>query len=129
MLSEVCEDIEIEPKLTSLMGEELDSWFANQTNEARFDIRARGVWERGQQAFSYLRVFNPNPRRYFHKSLQQLHVMTEQEKKRAYNEKILQIEHGMFTAVCRKVAEFERNVVVFKFISWIFMNFFLVLVN
>ena len=31
------------------------------------------------------------------KSPQQCHVMTEQEKKRAYNEWILQIEHGTFT--------------------------------
>ena len=31
------------------------------------------------------------------KSLQQCHVMNEQEKKRAYNERILQIDHGTFT--------------------------------
>ena len=52
MLSEVFKDIEIEPKLTLLTGEELDNRTVNTTNEARLDIRARGVWERGQQAFS-----------------------------------------------------------------------------
>ena len=31
------------------------------------------------------------------KSLQKCHVMNEQEKKRAYNERILQIDHGTFT--------------------------------
>ena len=30
-------------------------------------------------------------------SLQQCHVMNEQEKKRAYNERILQIDHDTFT--------------------------------
>ena len=50
MLSEVCKDIEIEPKLTPLTGEELGSRTTNTRNEARLDIRARGVWERGQQA-------------------------------------------------------------------------------
>ena len=30
------------------------------------------------------------------KSLQQCHVMNDHEKKRAYNERILQIEHGTF---------------------------------
>ena len=51
MLSEVCKDIEIEPKLTPLTGEELGSRTTNTRNKARLDIRARGVWERGQQAF------------------------------------------------------------------------------
>ena len=48
MLSEVCKDIEIEPKLTPLTGERLDSRTGNTKNEGRLDIRARGVWERGQ---------------------------------------------------------------------------------
>ena len=96
VLSEVCKDIEIEPKLTPLTGEELDSRTANTTNKARLDIRARGVWERGQQAFLYLRVFDPNICRYLNK-LQQCHVMNEQEQKRAYNERVLQIEHITFT--------------------------------
>ena len=42
MLSEVCKDIEIEPKLTPFKGEELDSRTANTMNEARLDIKARG---------------------------------------------------------------------------------------
>ena len=70
MLSEVCKDVEIEPKLTPLTGEVLGSRTANTTNDARLDIRARGIWERGQQAFLDLRVFDPNACRYFNKSLQ-----------------------------------------------------------
>ena len=61
MLSEVCKDIEIEPKLTPLTGEELGSRTTNTRNEARLDIRARGVWERGQQAFLDLRIFGHSP--------------------------------------------------------------------
>ena len=83
MLSEVCKDIEIEPKLTPLTGEDLNSRTANTTNEAKLDIRARGVWERGQHAFLYLRVFDPKACCYLKKSLQQCHVMNEQEKKSA----------------------------------------------
>ena len=96
MLSEVCKGIEIEPKLTPLTGKELYSRTANTTNEARFDIRARGVWQKGQQAFLDFRVFDPNACYYFNKLLQQCHVMTEQERKRAYKERVLQIEHGTF---------------------------------
>ena len=33
------------------------------------------------------------------KSLQRCHVMNEQEKKRAYNERILRIDHGIFTSL------------------------------
>ena len=33
------------------------------------------------------------------KSLQLCHVMNEQEKKRAYNERILQMDHGTFTSL------------------------------
>ena len=99
MLSEVCKDVEIEPKLTLLTGEELGSRTANTTNEARIGVRARGVWERGQQAFLDLKVFDSNAYRYLNKSLQQCHVMNEQEKKRAYSERVLQIEHGTFTSL------------------------------
>ena len=68
MLSKVCKDIEIEPKLTLLTGEELGSRTANTANEARLDIRARRVWERGQQVFLDLRVFDPNACHYLNES-------------------------------------------------------------
>ena len=66
-------------------------------NKARLDIRARGVWERGPKAFLDIRVFDPNACCYFKKSLQQYDVINEQEKKRAYNDRVLQIGHGAFT--------------------------------
>ena len=44
MLSEVCKDVEVEPKLTPLTGKVLGSRTANTTNDARLDIRARGIW-------------------------------------------------------------------------------------
>ena len=97
MLSEVCKDIEVKPKLAPLTGEDLDSRTAKTTNEARLDIRGRKVWERGQQTLLDLRVFDPNACRYLNKLLQQCHVMNEKEKKRAHNERVLQIEHGTFT--------------------------------
>ena len=97
IVSEVCKDIEIEPKLLSLSGEELHGRTTNRSNEARLDIKARGFWERGQQAFFDIRIFEPNACRYLSKSLQQCHEMSEHEKKRLYNERVLQINHGTFT--------------------------------
>ena len=43
-------------------------------------------------------VFDPNPSRYLSKSLQQCHAMNEHEKKRSYNERVLQVVHGTFTS-------------------------------
>ena len=97
MLTKVCKGTEIEPKLTPLTGKELGSRTANTTNEARLDIRARGVWQRGQQLFLDLRIFDPNTCPYRDKSLQQCHVTKEQEKKRTDTERVLQLEHDMFT--------------------------------
>ena len=96
-LSEVCYDTKIEPIFVPLSGEDLSNRTANRSNEVRLDVRARGFWERGQQAFFDLRVFDPNTCRYLNKSLQHCHVINENEKKRTYNERVLQIDHGTFT--------------------------------
>ena len=97
IISEVCKDIEIERKLTLLTGKELGHRTANTTNEARLDTGAHLVWERGQQSFLDLRASDSNTYHYLNKSLQQCHVMNQQEKKRAYTERVLKIEHGKFT--------------------------------
>ena len=70
---------------------------ADRSNEARLDVQVRGFWERGQQAFFDLRVFDPSACRHLNKSLQQCHVINENEKKMTYIERVLQIDHGAFT--------------------------------
>ena len=64
----LCKDTEIEPELTSLSGEELQDKTSTNSNKARVDIRNRGFWERGQQAFCDLWVFDPNACCYCNKS-------------------------------------------------------------
>ena len=96
-MSEVHKDSEIEPKLTPLSEEELRGKTSKNSKEASVDIRTRGFWEQEEQAFFDLRVFDPNVCRYHNESLEQCHVMNEQEKKRAYNERILQIDLETFT--------------------------------
>ena len=85
MMSEVCKVTKIEVESTSLSGEELQGRKSNNSNEGREDIRTRDFWERGQQAFFDIRVFDPHACRYRNNFLQQCHVMNEQEKKGAYN--------------------------------------------
>ena len=60
IISEVCKDTEIEPKLLPPFGEELHGRTTNRSNKARLDIRAQGFWEKGQQAFFDVRVFDTN---------------------------------------------------------------------
>ena len=94
MMSEVCKDTEIEPKLIPLSGEELQDETSNNSNKESVDIRSPVFWERVQQTFFGSWIFNPNVCRCGNKSLQQCYVMNEQEKKQAYNERILKADHG-----------------------------------
>ena len=69
-----------------LSAEELHGRTTNRLNEAKLDIRAKGFWNRDQQAFFDIRVFDPNACRCLNKSQQQCHAMKEHGKKRWYNE-------------------------------------------
>ena len=42
-------------------------------------------------------MFDPNACRSLNKSLQHCHTINENEKKRAYNERVLQVDHDTFT--------------------------------
>ena len=64
IVSEVCKDTEIEPKLLPLPGYELHGRTTNVSSEERLDIRAQGFWNRDQQTFFDIRVFDPNACRY-----------------------------------------------------------------
>ena len=68
-------------------------------NEVRLDISARGFWQAGQMAFLDVRVFNPNAKRYANIELSKAYEINEKEKKKTYNELILQAEHGSFTTL------------------------------
>ena len=96
-MSELCKETEIEPKLKPLSGEELQGRTSNNSNVTRVNLRTRDFWERGQQAFFDLSVFDPNTCRYRNKSLQQVHVMNEEEKERIYKRRILQIVYDTLT--------------------------------
>ena len=97
LLSEVCPDVCVEPHLEELSGETMTNRTANTANEARLDISARNVWSRNQRAFFDVRVFNPNARRFQNQTLSQTYLANEREKKRCYNERVLQVENGTFT--------------------------------
>ena len=96
LLSNVCNDVEIEPKLLPVTSENFSNRTANTRTEARLDINQEGSGL-GQQAFFDIRVFDPNAKRYLNSALPQCYAQNEKEKKRQHNERVLQIEHGSFT--------------------------------
>ena len=97
LLTEVCHNVAIEPKLQPLDGETLQYRSANTDTEARLDVRARGFWNQGQDAYFDIRAFNPNAPSYCSQDLHHLYRKHEQEKKREYNGRVLEIENGVFT--------------------------------
>ena len=97
MLNEACPNVSIEPSLPTLDTEQFRYRSANREDEARLDIRATGFWCRGQEAFFDVRVFYPIAPSYRNRDLSALYRMHEAEKKRAYGERVREVERGVFT--------------------------------
>ena len=97
ILDEVCSDVAVEPLLTPLSGEQFNLRSTNTEEHARLDVSARGVWVRGSRAFFDIMVFNPLAPSYLNSTLKASHKSNENLKKRKYNDRILQVEHGSFT--------------------------------
>ena len=83
--SMVCSDFEIEPVLQAISGEHLNRG-SDKAQDARLDIHARGF-----------RVCHPNALSYRNLEPQQIYHIHENEKKRHYSKRVLDIEHGTFT--------------------------------
>ena len=96
MLRMVCNDVEVEPVLREVAGETLNHG-ANKAPDARLDIHARGFWERQRSAFFDVRVCHPNADSYRDLTPKQIYKKHENEKKRQYAERVMEIEQGMFT--------------------------------
>ena len=93
--SEVCSGVGTEPTLQPLIGEELQYKSSNKEDGARLDIIARGFWDYKQQdALFDVRVFNSHAHR---QSLASCYRKHEQEKRRDYDERVREVEHGCFT--------------------------------
>ena len=78
----VCYDIEVEPGLQPVNGEELNRG-ANQSHDARLDVHARGFWERQRSAYFDIRVCHPHADSYKDLTLKQFYKQQENEKKPA----------------------------------------------
>ena len=96
LLDMVCYDVQVEPALQPITGEELARG-TNQAPDARLDVHCRGFWKRQRAAFFDIRVCHPNADSYRDLSPKQIYRIHENEKKRKYNSRVTEIEQGTFT--------------------------------
>ena len=94
ILSKIVNDVETERELQPVTGEVIEGLSGNAS---RPDIRARGWWRAGQNAFLDVRVTNTHSPSQIHLTTESVLKKHEQEKKRNYNRRIMNIEHGTFT--------------------------------
>ncbi len=95
LLTEVCPNVATEPHLQPLTGESFCLASTNINDGARLDIRARSFWTAGQDTFFDVRVFHPNAPSNRSGRLSAVYKRHEDEKKRTYGQRILEIEHPL----------------------------------
>ena len=96
LLREVCRDVRIEPELMPMEPITFER-NGNNAEKARLDISARGIWSSFEKTFFDVRVLHPNATSYRNKTLPELFRQHEREKKRLYNNRVIQVEKGTFT--------------------------------
>ena len=97
LLTEICHNVATEPPLQPLTNETFAHRSANTEPNARLDIRARGFWNTGQDAFFDVRVFHPNASSNSSMTITAAYRKHELIKKREYAQRVREVEHGVFT--------------------------------
>ena len=88
----------IEPHLQPTTPDQLSGATANSQDGARLDISANGVWGgRFQKTYFDVQVFNPHVPSNKNQSPSTCYRMHEREKKRAYDQRIREVEHSSFS--------------------------------
>ena len=94
-----CKDVEEEPPLINVTTEQLPEG-ASKKDGARLDVSARGLWRPLDRTFIDIRVLHPqaqsNSR---HKTLKQMYRAHEEQKKKKYNARVLQVEKATFSPI------------------------------
>ena len=100
LMEEVCKDVKVEPVLLPL-GELnlqlINNNGGNAASKGRLDVSGVGVWGGHERTFLDIRVTHPNCPSYADKSTDQIFKLHENEKKKEYNVRVLEVEKGSFT--------------------------------
>ena len=98
MLSQVCHNVSVEPHLQALSGEEMSYSTAIREDSARLDVKANGFFgDNFHTTYFDVRVFNPYAPSNKSCTPSTAYQKHERAKRRAYNQRITQIEHGSFS--------------------------------
>ena len=97
LLKSVLHDVEVEPLLQQVVDKTGYCASAILGDDARLDVRARGFWREGQNAFLDVRITNANANSQRNSTVKSVLRKHENEKKRGYNRRIIQVEHGTLT--------------------------------
>ena len=97
LMREVCHDVKIEPELLPLDSE--TDRAGNVAEKARLDVSGIGVWGSYERTFLDVRIVHPNAPSYINKPIDMVYESHEKEKKRMYNERVIQVEKGSFTPI------------------------------
>ena len=101
LLTEVCSDVRVKPRLQLLSGEVFSSRSVNTAPDARANVQARGFWTQGEGAFF------DNTSNFFTQTHQHTWIVRDNSlfsrheycKRLEYEEWIVNIERGSFTPV------------------------------
>ena len=96
-MSKVCRNVETEPLLQPLDNEIFNFQSTVTSREARLDMKAGGFWSPGVTAFFDVRVTHINSRCNQGKHTATIFKEQENEKKRKYNQRVMDVEMGTFT--------------------------------
>ena len=98
LLTEVYSEVCDEPDLQPVTSDQLNGASANSQDGARLDVSANGVWGgRFQKTYFDVRVFNPLASSNRNQAPAAVYRKHELEKKRAYQQRIQEVEHSSFT--------------------------------
>ena len=97
LLNKVSSGVESEPHLLVLDNVRLRLKTANATEDARLDIKSNGFWRHGQDAYFDVRVTHVNATTNRNRDTADNFREHELAKKRVYLQRVLEIQHGIFT--------------------------------
>jgi len=95
ILKDICKDVKIEPELLPIGARSIAS--TNTSEKARLDVSAVGIWSLMERTFLDVRIVHPNAPSHMGKDIDKIYKQNEDEKKRTYNQRIIQVEKATFT--------------------------------
>ena len=97
LLSKVCKDVDVKPHLLPIDTEVFNLRSTVTSPEARLDIKAGSFWSRGETAFFDVCRTHVNSTCNQNKSTESIFVEHEKDKKRNYQQRVVDVEMGSFT--------------------------------